>query len=148
MQQSITIARPAAEVFAYLAEIGHWPEWLPQLRREETSLTDGTLAADAAAGTIRWSFDPAGEWRVKAAGQVTELTLTLDRDTATPSDPTERETPREALAHGMEAALQSLKSHLERAEGGDPDLHVPGGAPQRAYGRDSRDDTDRTRGTP
>lgn len=147
MQQSITISRPAAEVFAYVADIRHWREWLPHLRREETGPPEGELSADKAALTVRWPFSPRGEWRVEGEGKVARLFLTLSADTAKPNDPTERETPREALAHGMEAALQSLKSHLERAEGGDPVLHPPG-APLRAYGRNAGEDVDHTEQNP
>lgn len=147
MQQSITISRPAAEVLAYVADINHWREWLPQLRREETGPPDGELAVDRSAGTVRWSFSPGGEWRVEGDDKVARLFLTLSTETATPSDPTERETPQEALAHGMEAALQSLKSHLERAEGGDPVLHTAA-APQRAYGHDASGDTDQLSSNP
>ncbi|MFC4165970.1 SRPBCC family protein [Teichococcus aestuarii] len=147
MQQSITISRPAAEVFAYVADIRHWREWLPHLRREETGPPEGKLSADKAALTVRWPFAPSGEWRVEGEGKVARLFLTLGTDTAQPNDPTERETPQEALAHGMEAALQSLKSHLERAEGGDPVLHPPG-APLRAYGRDAGEDVDHTEQNP
>src|ERR671912_1655949 len=68
MEQRITIARPAAEVFAYLADPTHLRDWLPQLRREETDLPDTGLESDRAAGAVRWSFDPAGEWRGGAGG--------------------------------------------------------------------------------
>ncbi|PHK92969.1 hypothetical protein CR162_21085 [Pseudoroseomonas rhizosphaerae] len=147
MQQSITISRPAAEVLAYVADLDHWREWLPQLRREETDRPEGDLALDRAAGTVRWEFSPSGEWRVEGEGKVARLTLRLDAETATPNDPTERQTPHDALASGMEAALQSLKSHLERAEGGDPVLHTAG-APQRAYGQSTGEDTDQVSGSP
>jgi hypothetical protein len=125
MQQSISIERPAEEVFAYLADPEQLRHWLPQLRREETDLPADGLEADSSAGRIRWQFDPAGEWQVTAGGGGTVLTLTLQRDTAPMVDPTEAETPEDAARYAAEAALQSLKSHLERAGGGDPDLHMP-----------------------
>ncbi len=37
MEHRITIAHPAAEVFAYLAVLAHLRHRLPQLRRESTS---------------------------------------------------------------------------------------------------------------
>ncbi|MDJ0390334.1 SRPBCC family protein [Roseomonas sp. E05] len=133
MEQQITIARPAGEVFAYLADPVHLRDWLPQLRREETELPAGGLHSDPAAGTIRWSFKPAGEWRVQAVEGVTRLILHLARDTAPAADPTEPETPQEAARLSAEAALQSLKSHLERAGGGDPEFHAAD-VPGRIYG--------------
>ncbi|WP_159997280.1 SRPBCC family protein [Roseomonas sp. 18066] len=133
MEQHITIARPAAAVFAYLAKAENMQVWLPQLRRDETSLPRAGLDGDAAAGRLRWSFDPAGEWQVEDHGKLTVLRLLITARSVRPNDPTERETPEQALAHGMEAALQSLKSHLEQAGGGDPELPMPD-ADQRVYG--------------
>ncbi|HWL84023.1 MAG TPA: SRPBCC family protein [Roseomonas sp.] len=133
MEQQITIARPAGEVFAYLADPAHLRDWLPQLRREETDLPTSGLKSDPKAGIIRWSFNPAGEWRVRAVQGVTQLTLHLTRDTAPAADPTGPETPEDAARFSAEAALQSLKSHLEAAGGGDPDLHAAD-VPGRIYG--------------
>jgi uncharacterized protein YndB with AHSA1/START domain len=141
MEQQITIARPADEVFAYLANLDHLRDWLPHLRREETELPDTGLESDRAAGTVRWSFDPAGEWRVHETEGVTTLTLHLQRDIAPAADPTEPETPEDAARLSAQAALQSLKSHLERAGGGDPDLHVAD-VPSRAFGRSATQDPD------
>ena len=141
MEQRITIARPATEVFAYLADPAHLRHWLPQLRREETDLPDSGLECDRAAGTLRWSFDPAGEWQVHGTEGVTTLTLRLQRDTAPAADPTGPETPEDAARFSAEAALQSLKSHLEGAGGGDPDLRTAD-APSRAFGRGGPQDSD------
>lgn len=135
MELQITIARPAAEVFDFLADIENLRHWLPQLRREESSLPETGLEADAATRSLRWSFDPTGRWRVTGEGEVATLHLTLDSDTAPANDPTEEETPRDAAAHGALAALHSLKSHLEHAGGGDPDLHMPD-VPHRVFGHD------------
>ncbi|MFC3126491.1 SRPBCC family protein [Pseudoroseomonas globiformis] len=144
MEQAITISRPPAEVLDYLADPAHIPDWLPQLRREEGNIPQGGLHRQD--GKVSWDFEPRGEWHVTAAGQDTRLTLRLDKDVAIAADPTEPETPREAALHAAEAALQSLKSHLERAGGGDPDLRIPD-APSRAFGHDASEDTDRqTRG--
>ncbi len=134
MEQQITIARSAAEVFAYLADPAHLRDWLPQLRREETDLPSTGVEADSAAGVVRWSFEPAGEWRVHETEGVTTLTLWLHRDTAPAADPTGPETPEDAARFSAEAALQSLKSHIEEAGGGDPDLRTAD-APSRAFGR-------------
>ena len=133
MEQQITIARPAADVFAYLADPAHLRHWVPQLRRDDADIPEDGLEADERAGTIRWSFAPAGTWRVTGAGTVSTLHLHLDGDTAAPSDPTEEETPAEAAEHGAEAALQSLKSHVERAGGGDP-AEAGNDAPSALYG--------------
>ncbi len=133
MEQQITIARPADAVFAYLADPAHLRDWLPQLRREETDLPDTGLESDRDAGTVRWSFEPAGEWRVHGTEGVTTLTLRLRRDTAPAAVPTGPETPEDAARFSAMAALQSLKSHLEGAGGGDPDLRTAD-APSRVFG--------------
>ncbi len=136
MQQSISIERPAQEVFAYLTDPANLRHWLPHLRREESSLPAEGLQASPAEKRIRWQFDPEGEWHVAESGDATVLTLTTRRDTAQPADPTGPETPEDAARYAAEAALQSLKSHLEGAGGGDPDLHMPD-APSRVLGRGS-----------
>lgn len=133
MKQQISIARTPEEVFRHLADERHLGEWLPQLRREEGPLPEGELKADRAAGTVRWPFEPAGEFRVTGSGRIATVHLTLEQEVARPNDPTEAETPHEAAEHGMEAALQSLKSHLERAGGGDP-AEPTEDAPSRLYG--------------
>ncbi len=138
MEQHISIARPADAVFAYIANPDHLPAWLPQLRREESPLPRKGLHADHAARTIRWTFSPAGSWTVRGEGESCVLSLHLDRETAIASDPTEHETPQEAALHGVEAALQSLKSHLEHAGGGDPELQPPG-ISSRVYGHGQDD---------
>jgi len=141
MEQQITIARPAAEVFRYLADPRHIRDWLPQLRREESFQSEKKLDADEAAGTVRWSFEPEGAWHVADVGGVTRLTLWLSRDTAPAADPTAPESPRDAARFSAEAALQSLKSHLEGVSGGDPELRTPD-APSRAYGHSATQDPD------
>ncbi|MDQ1077526.1 SRPBCC family protein [Pseudoroseomonas cervicalis] len=142
MEQHITIARPAAAVLAWLADPEHLEAWLPQLRREEGPLPREGLQADRATGRIRWAFDPAGEWQAEEVSGVTRLTLRVQRDAMRPADPTEPETPAEAVRHGMEAALHSVKSHVEQAGGGDPDLPMPG-TPNRAYGHGREAERDR-----
>ena len=134
MEQQITVARSAAEVFAYLADPAHVRDWLPHLRREGTDLPSTGLEADRATGVVRWSFEPAGEWRVHGVEGVTTLTLHLRRDTAPAADPTGPETPEDAARFSAAAALQSLKSHLEGAGGGDPDLRTAD-VPSRVFGR-------------
>ncbi|TDH63302.1 SRPBCC family protein [Dankookia rubra] len=141
MEQQITIARPAAEVFTYLADPAHLHDWLPQLRREETNLPESGLESDSAAGTVCWSFDPDGEWKVQETEGVTRLTLQLQRDTAPAADPTGPETPEDAARFSAEAALQSLKSHIERAGGGDPDLRTAD-VPSRVFGHTATQDPD------
>ncbi|WP_198368209.1 SRPBCC family protein [Roseomonas sp. KE0001] len=133
MDQKITIARPAAEVFGYLADHRHLRHWLPHLRREESPLPEEGLEIDHATRTLAWSFAPAGHWRITGEGAISTLYLHLDTEFAQAVDPTERENPHSAAEHGAEAALQSLKSHIEQAEGGDPDLRMPP-APWRSFG--------------
>ncbi len=48
MEQRITIARPAAEVFAYLADPSRIRDWLPQLRREGNSAASAPPSPRAA----------------------------------------------------------------------------------------------------
>ena len=139
MDQKISIQRPAEEVFAYVADTAHIPHWVPQLRRDDANLPGSGLEADEAALTVRWSFDPPGEWRITGKGESAVLHLRVDAAAALPSDPTEEETPQEALAHGIEAALQSLKSHLEGVDGGDPE-EPSNVAPSRLYGRSATQD--------
>ncbi|APT58066.1 SRPBCC family protein [Roseomonas gilardii] len=139
MDQKISIQRPVEEVFAYVADTAHIPHWVPQLRRDDGNLPGSGLTVDEGARTIRWDFDPPGEWRVAGKGESAVLHLHVDAAAALPSDPTEEETPQEALAHGMEAALQSLKSHLEGADGGDPE-EPSNDAPSRLYGHSATQD--------
>lgn len=133
MDQKITIARPAAEVFDYLADHRHLRHWLPHLRREEGPLPESGLEADRNALSLAWSFAPAGRWQITGEGSISTLCLHLDAEFAQAVDPTEDENPHAAALHGAEAALQSLKSHIEQAEGGDPDLRMPP-ASQRSFG--------------
>ena len=139
MEQHITISRPADEVFAYLADPAHVPAWLTQLRREELHEPPPPLQVDAASRTIAWSADPEGEFRVAAVDGVTRLTLHLRSNVAAPADPTEDESPREAAGHAAMAALQSLKSHLEHADGGDPESPSPD-VRSRFYGHSATQD--------
>ncbi|MFT8244598.1 SRPBCC family protein [Roseomonas sp. BN140053] len=139
MEEHISIAKPARDVFSYVADPANLPNWVPQLRRDDANLPEDGLEADAASHRVRWSFDPAGEWLVSGDGAVATLRLTIHAESATPSDPTEDETPAEALAHGMEAALQSLKSHIEGVDGGDPS-EPSHDAPSRLYGRTATQD--------
>ncbi|WP_040614350.1 SRPBCC family protein [Teichococcus cervicalis] len=142
MEHHITIARPAAVVLAWLADPAHLGAWLPQLRREEGPLPREGLRPDPQGGRIAWGFEPPGEWRAEESGGVTRLTLRVQRDAMRPADPTEPESPEEAVRHGMEAALHSVKSQVERAGGGDPDLPMPD-APGRAYGHGREAEPDR-----
>lgn len=119
MDLEITIARPATEVQAWLTDPAHLPLWVPQLRREEGPMPAGAPRAEPGGRLLRWHFAPAGAWELLAeAGGLTRLRLHLDRETAPATDPTERETPHQAALHGAEAALHSLKSHLEMPRGG------------------------------
>ncbi|MFC0409536.1 hypothetical protein [Roseomonas elaeocarpi] len=141
MQQTISIQCSADQAFGFLSDPANLPHWVPQLRRDDADIPEDGLEADAQSRTVRWSFEPAGEWQVSGDKKTTTLRLTLHRDTAQPSDPTEDETPEEAAAHGAEAALQSVKSHLEGVDGGDPgDLSHD--APSRLYGHSATQDPD------
>lgn len=133
MEYRITIARPAEEVFAFLADPAHLRHWLPQLRRNAANLPADGLVPDRAASRIAWPFEPAGSWTVNAAGDVAELVLSVDPAILPAADPTEPETARERLGNAAMAALHSVKSHLENVAGGDPTLPMPD-VPQSLYG--------------
>jgi hypothetical protein len=120
MEHRITIARPAEEVFAFLADPAHIRHWLPHLRRDDAALPEGGLDCDAAAKEVRWGFAPAGLWQMSAAGEAAVVVLRLEAHAAPPGDPTGQETARERLEHAALAALQSVKSHVEGVDGGDP----------------------------
>ena len=133
MEYRITIARPAGEVFAFLASPANILHWLPQLRRDAAGLPDGGLEADRETSRILWHFEPAGSWHIGAAAGVAELVLSLSHPGAPAPDPTEREAGQDRIAHAAQAALQSIKSHVEGAAGGDPALKMPD-IPSRLYG--------------
>lgn len=133
MEYRITIARPAGEVFAFLADPAHIRHWLPQLRRDDTALPHGGLQADQEAGRISWPFQPECTWHIAAVEDVTELVLAMDRTRPLAPDSTGPETSAERTAHAALAALQSVKSHVEAAAGGDPTLPMSG-IPSRLYG--------------
>ena len=65
---------------------------------------------------------------------LTTLPLRLRRDTAPTADATGPETPEDAARFSAKAAPQSLKSRLEGAGGGDPDLRTVD-APRSGFGR-------------
>lgn len=134
MEYRITIARPAGEVFAFLADPANIRHWLPQLRRDDTALPHGGLQVDQEAGRISWPFEPECTWRIAAMEDVAELVLALDRTRPLAPDPTEPEADAERLGHAALAALQSVKSHVEAVAGGDPTLPMPG-VPSALYGR-------------
>lgn len=134
MEYRITIARPAREVFAFLADTANIRHWLPQLRRDDTALPHGGLQVDREAGRISWPFEPECTWRIAAVEDVAELVLALDRGRPPAADPTGPETTAERIGHAAQAALQSVKSHVEAVAGGDPTLPMPG-VPSALYGR-------------
>jgi len=139
MQQTISIQCSVDQAFGFLSDPAHLRDWVPQLRRDDADIPETGLESDPKARTVRWTFEPAGEWQVSGDARTTTLHLTLHSDTAQPSDPTEDETPEEAAAHGAEAALQSVKSHLEGVDGGDPD-EPSHDAPSRLYGHSATQD--------
>lgn len=133
MEYRITIARPAGEVFAFLADPANIRNWLPQLRRDDTALPHGGLQVDREAGRISWPFQPECTWRIAAMEDVTELVLALDRTRPLAPDSTGPETTAERIGHAALAALQSVKSHVEAVAGGDPTLPMSR-VPSRLYG--------------
>lgn len=141
MEHHIAIARPAEEVFDFLADPRHIPLWLPHLRRDIADLPAGGVKSDRGGWLVWWRFDPEGEWRIEAAEGTTRLTLALQPAPPPPRDPTDIETPPERLAHAAQAALHSVKSHVEAVGGGDPTLSMPD-APRQVYGHAAPRDPD------
>ena len=115
-------------MFAFLAEPANIRHWLLQLRRDDAPVPDAGLRPERAAWRIAWACAPAGAWRIAPAGDLATLVLALAQ-----SDRTETGRNSEDVAHAAQAALQSVKSHVEGVDGGDPDLPGPD-LPSRLYG--------------
>jgi len=133
MHARITVHASPDRLLAWLSEPGNARHWFAQLRHEAEVLPDPGLSAEGAAEgsaggaarTLRWTAAPAGRMEVSGEGEVAELTLTFESGAHAPEAPAEEESPDDDATNAGNA-LRSIKSHVEAAEGGDPDLHLPG----------------------
>ncbi|WP_458093637.1 hypothetical protein [Roseomonas sp. WA12] len=125
MHAKITVHTAPDRLLAWLSEPGNARFWFAHLRHEADSLPDAGVSADPSARTVRWTTAPAGEMVVTGSGQVAELSLTFAEGDHVPEPPAEEMSPDDAPTNAGNA-LRSIKSHLEAAEGGDPDLHTRG----------------------
>jgi len=125
MHARITVHASPDRLFAWLAEPGNARHWFAQLRHAAEGMPDPGLKADPGAKSVRWSAAPAGEMAVTGTGEVSDLSLTFTEGDHAPEAPAEEESPDDPSTNAGNA-LRSVKSHVEAAEGGDPDLHTPG----------------------
>jgi len=125
MHAKITVHASPARLFAWLAEPGNARHWFAHLRHAAEELPDPGMTANSGAKLVRWSAAPAGEMAVTGHEEVSELSLTFKADGHAPEAPAEEESPDDDGTNAGNA-LRSIKSHVEAAEGGDPDLHTPG----------------------
>ncbi|MBB5693248.1 hypothetical protein [Muricoccus pecuniae] len=125
MHAKITVHASPERLFAWLSEPGNARHWFAHLRHAVEGLPDPGLKPDEDAMTIRWSTAPAGEMVVSGRGAVADLSLTFTEGDHEPEPPAEEMSPDDAPTNAGNA-LRSIKSHVEAAEGGDPDLHTPG----------------------
>lgn len=125
MHAKIGVNASPQRLLAWLAEPGNVRHWFAHLRHEADSMPEAGLTADPDAATVRWTAAPAGEMRVTGHGHASELSLTFTEEARPPEPPVEEDSPDDPPTNAGNA-LRSIKSHVEAAEGGDPDMHTPG----------------------
>ncbi|WP_426958343.1 hypothetical protein [Muricoccus radiodurans] len=125
MHAKIGINASPQRLFDWLAQGANARHWFAHLRHEADALPEVGVTADAGAMTVRWSAAPAGEMHVTGQGHASELSLTFTEDGHPPEAPAEEQSPDDPPTNAGNA-LRSIKSHVENAEGGDPDMHTPG----------------------
>ncbi|MFC0384957.1 hypothetical protein [Muricoccus vinaceus] len=129
MHAKITIHASPERLFAWLSEPRNARFWFAHLRHDADQVPDPGISADSKARTVRWTSAPAGEMAVtdpatRDAG-VADLSLTFAEGGHVDEPPVEEESPNDDATNAGNA-LRSIKSHVEAAEGGDPDMHTPG----------------------
>jgi hypothetical protein len=137
MHAKITIHVGPERLFAWLAEPQNARFWFAHLRHEADVLPDPGLSADAGSRTVRWTTAPAGEMVVTGRGEVADLSLTFTEGGHVDEPPAEEMSPNDDPTNAGNA-LRSIKSHVEAADGGDPDMHTPG-----VVSREDVDEADR-----
>jgi hypothetical protein len=125
MHAQITVHTSPARLFAWLAAPGNARFWFAHLRHDADTLPDPGMSADEGTMTVRWTATPAGEMAVTGEGQVADLSLTFAEGGHVDEPPVEEMSPNDDPTNAGNA-LRSIKSHVEAAEGGDPDLHTAG----------------------
>ncbi|HEY8612929.1 MAG TPA: hypothetical protein VIL69_16790 [Roseomonas sp.] len=125
MHAKITVHVSPDRLFAWLSEPGNARHWFAHLRHEADVLPDPGISTDGGSMTIHWTTAPAGEMIVTGRNDVADLSLTFAEGDHTPEPPAEEMSPDDAPTNAGNA-LRSIKSHVEAADGGDPDMHTPG----------------------
>ena len=138
MHAQITVHASPERLFAWLSEPGNARFWFAHLQHDADRVPDPGLSADAAARTLRWTAAPAGSMAVSGAGRAAALSLTFDEAAHAPEPAAEEESPDDGPTNAGNA-LRSIKSHVEAAEGGDPDLHLPGVVSKEAVAEAERE---------
>ena len=125
MQTHIGINAAPEAVMDWLSEPGNARHWFAHLRHAAEHMPDVGLSADHGAMTVRWTAAPAGEMRVAGRGHASDLYLAFSDTGHVEEAPAEEMSPDDPATNAGNA-LRSIKSHVENAEGGDPDMHTPG----------------------
>ncbi|MBP0447053.1 SRPBCC family protein [Roseomonas sp. SSH11] len=125
MHAKITVNASPDRLFAWLSDPANARHWFAHLRHEADVLPDPGLSAEQGSRTIRWSTAPAGEMVITGHGEVADLSLAFHEEEHEPEPPAEEMSPDDGPTNAGNA-LRSIKSHVEDAEGGDPDMHTPG----------------------
>jgi uncharacterized protein YndB with AHSA1/START domain len=125
MHAQIVVHTSPDRLFAWLADPAHARHWFAQLRHEADVMPDPGMTVNYELRTVSWTTTPAGEMQVSGEGETADLSLTFAERDDPPEIPTEDQSPDDAPTNAGNA-LRSIKSHVEAAEGGDPDMHTPG----------------------
>ena len=129
MHAKITVHASPARLFAWLSDPANARFWFAHLRHDADRVPDPGLSADEGARVVRWTAAPAGEMAVTDPAThdagVADLSLTFAEGGHIDEPPVEEMSPNDDPTNAGNA-LRSIKSHVENAEGGDPDMHTPG----------------------
>ncbi|WP_376088072.1 hypothetical protein ACE7GA_15445 [Roseomonas sp. CCTCC AB2023176] len=125
MHAKIGINAAPQAVMNWLSRPENTRHWFAHLRHAAEEMPDVGLSADAGAMLVRWTAAPAGEMHVTGRGHASDLTLTFSDTGHVVEPPVEEMSPDDPQTNAGNA-LRSVKSHVENAEGGDPDMHTRG----------------------
>lgn len=138
MHAKITIHASPDRVFGWLSDKAHARHWFAHLRHDADGMPDPEMSVEAPARAIRWTTAPAGAITVTGRGEVSDLALTFAEEEHSPEPPVEEQSPDDGPTNAGNA-LRSIKSHVENAEGGDPDMHTPGVVSREAVAEAERE---------